>query len=209
MHSMMSSNRVQGIIELFSFILEPVQLIQTCFQNSWFQFGDDFPVTQALQQFSIVASTVFPSDSYDGSLTELFATFGIVAVVLMTSAYVGFRLSYTSSSPNRALAFLRVIVLILVSYLFMPSQEIVGKFLLPYQAPNGDWLFLVFQSENIPIQPAIMVVAWIVFILFGAISAFVVTLAVTTEGFFGQAHGRADLVMMVGAYICCPRNSWR
>jgi hypothetical protein len=197
MHSMMSSNWVQSIIELVSFALEPMQLIATSFRNPWFEFSSEYPVAQTLQKFSVAVSTVFHAETYHPATTELFASFTIVGIVLATFAYVGFRLSYTSSSPNKALAFLRVIVLVLVSYLFMPSQEVLGKFLLPYKDTDGTWVFLVFQEEHIPINPTIMVFAWVIFLIFGIISTLVVTLAVATEGFFGQAHGRGDLVLMV------------
>ena len=137
-HSMMSRNWLQAVVELVSFALEPLQLAATAFHLAHFHFeAAEFPVAHGLQQVALTAATVFQGHAYEDSRSDLYVAIAFVAVVLATLAYVGGRLTWTSSSPNKALAFLRLIVLFLLTYLFMPTQEALGKFLLPYHAPDG------------------------------------------------------------------------
>jgi hypothetical protein len=65
-------------------------------------------------------------------LTELWACLGMVGFTFVMFAWVGVSLA-RGVSPRRALYVLRVVVTILLSYLFLPVLEAVVKFMLPWQ----------------------------------------------------------------------------
>lgn len=110
-------------------------------------------------------------------------------------AYVAISLAW-GVSPTRALWVLRVAVFVMVSYLYMPIMETVTKFTLPLRV-GGDLRFMVFATEPIPLDWGLFVSAWLAFLVFAAVVLVIVSVAVNTEGIFGQSHGRADMVLQL------------
>jgi hypothetical protein len=78
----------------------------------------------------------------------------------------------------------------------MPLVETVCKFILPLRV-GGELRYMVFSTEPQVIDWGLFVSAWLAFLLFAVVVLAIVSVAVNTEGVFGQSHGRADMVLQL------------
>lgn len=76
----------------------------------------------------------------------------------------------------------------------MPIVELLSNFAIPFPR-DGVVEYAAF--EGTPINVGVVIAAWILIVLFGAVSFVTAVIAVDVEGSFGMTHGRSEVLVLV------------
>jgi len=202
-YSMLSSNSLKDKIQAAAFVIEPVQLLATNFAVT----ASVLPVLlfdpskQVVARFfadaAVLLSTPFTGGTdWTTSYTDMIICLALTCFTLLCFVYVGYRLSFSSTSPESALLALRVVAMVESSVLFMPTVEVFMRYALLYTAADGSAEFIAFPGRAVDV--GLSAGAWALLVVFVPICVVISTVAVDVQGLFGMSHGRAELrVLMI------------
>jgi hypothetical protein len=200
-YSMLSSNSIKDKIQTLAFIVEPIQLLATNFAAT----GSTRPslnfdpnahrAARGIADASSLLSNPFTGASdFPTSRIDFWVCLALVSATLITFLYVGYRLSFSSTSPENALIFLRLVAMVESTVLFMPTVEVLMRYMLFHNLGNG-LEYLGFPGQ--PVEAGFATGAWILFVLFFPTCVLIAGTAVDVDGIFGQSHGRAEFASLI------------
>lgn len=195
---------LQDKISTLAFIVEPIQLLATNFAITAvvapaLAFDANTQVVSSfIAETARLASNPFTgSNHFPTSLIDFWICMALTLATLITFGYVGYKLSFSSTSPETALLALRIVAMVEATVLFMPNVEVFMRYMLIH-SPNGSdhpVEYIAFPGEAVDV--GLVIGSWLLFVVFFPCCVIIATVAVDVQGVFGQSHGRAELSILV------------
>ncbi|KAA0156042.1 hypothetical protein FNF29_01460 [Cafeteria roenbergensis] len=203
-YSMLSSNSLKDKIQALAFLIEPIQLLATNFAITAMTrpaldfAGDSQAVSRFIGDAAVVLSNPFTGGSdWSTSLIDFWMCFALTCFTLVTFVYVGYRLTFSSTSPETALLALRMVAMVESTVLFMPTVEVLMRFALVQASSTGSLgaEFIAFPAREVEL--GLTIASWLQLVIFIPICVLIATVAVDVQGLFGMSHGRAELRVLL------------